>query len=65
LVSCPHLPEEGPIEADLAPTGSEAPEANENQDRDEAEGSLEESDSSMSPPLLSPKIEIWRKRGSV
>jgi hypothetical protein len=64
LVSRPHLPEEGPIEADPAPTGSEAPEADENQDRDEAKGSLEESDSTMSPSLLSPKIEIWRKRGS-
>jgi hypothetical protein len=64
LVSRPHLPKEGPIEVDPAPTGSEAPEADENQDRDEAKGSLEESDSTMLPPLLSPKIEIWRKIGS-
>jgi hypothetical protein len=64
LVSRPHLPEEGPIEADPIPAGPEAPEADGNQDRDEAEGSLEESDSTTSPPLLSPKIEIWRKRGS-
>jgi hypothetical protein len=50
LVSRPHLPKEGPIEADPAPTGSEAPEADENQDRDEAEGSMEESISTTSPP---------------
>jgi hypothetical protein len=50
LVSRPHLPEEGPLEADPAPASSEAPEADENQDGDEAEGSLEESDSTTSPP---------------
>jgi hypothetical protein len=50
LVSRPHLPKEGPIEADPVPAGSEAPEANENQDGDEAEGSLEESDSTTLPP---------------
>jgi hypothetical protein len=65
LVSRPHLPKEGPIEADPAPAGSEAPEADENQDRDEAEGSMEESISTTSPPLMSSKIEIWRKRGSM
>jgi hypothetical protein len=46
----PQLPEEGPIEADPAPVSSEAPEADENQDGDDAKGSLEESDSTMSPP---------------
>jgi hypothetical protein len=50
LVSRPHLPEEGPIDADPAPADSEAPEAGENEDGDEAEGSLEESDSTLSPP---------------
>jgi hypothetical protein len=50
LVSCPHLPEEGPIEDDNAHVSSEAPEADENQDGDEAEGSLEESNSTTSPP---------------
>jgi hypothetical protein len=49
---------------DPIPAGSEAPEADGNQDGDEAKGSLEESDTTTSPPLLSPKIEIWRKRGS-
>jgi hypothetical protein len=51
LASRPHLPEEGPINAKPAPVDSEAPEACENQDRDEAEGSLEGSDSALSPPL--------------
>jgi hypothetical protein len=50
LVSRPHLPEEGPIEAGPAPVSSEAPEADENQDGDEAKGSLEESGSTTSPP---------------
>jgi hypothetical protein len=50
LVSRPHLPEEGQIEADPAPASSEAPEAGENQDGDESEESLEESDSTTSPP---------------
>jgi hypothetical protein len=50
LVSRPHLPEEGPIEADPALVSSEAPEVGEHQDGDEAEGSLEESDSTTSPP---------------
>jgi hypothetical protein len=67
LVSRPHLPEEGPIDADPAPASSETPEAGKNQDRDEAEESLEESDSTTSPPpaaLPTPKIKVWRKRGS-
>jgi hypothetical protein len=46
----PLLPDEGPIKADPAPVSSEAPEADENQDEDEAEGSLEDSDSATSPP---------------
>jgi hypothetical protein len=50
LISRPHLPEEGPIEADPAPVSSEAPEAGENQDGDEAKGSLEESGSTTLPP---------------
>jgi hypothetical protein len=50
LVSRPHLPEEGPIEADPAPVSFEAPEAGEHQDGDEAKGSLEESGSTTSPP---------------
>jgi hypothetical protein len=50
LISRPHLPEEGPIQADLAPASSKAPEADEIQDGDDAKESREESDSTMSPP---------------
>jgi hypothetical protein len=50
LVSRPHLPEEGPIQADPSPASSEAPEADESQDGDDAEESQEESDSTTSPP---------------
>jgi hypothetical protein len=66
LVSRPHLPKEGPIEADPAPTGSKAPEADENQDGDEAERSLEESDSTMSPPpAVSKDKDLEKKRKRV
>jgi hypothetical protein len=50
LSSCPPLPEEGPIAAEVAPADSKAPEAFENQCKDGAEGSLEGSDSTQSPP---------------
>jgi hypothetical protein len=64
LVSRPHLPEEGPIEAD--PAGSEAPEANENQDGNEAEGSLEESKSTtLPPPAVSEDRDLEKKRKRV
>jgi hypothetical protein len=65
LVSHPHLPKAGPIEVDPAPVSSEAPEADENQDGDEAEGSLEESDSTTSPPPADSEdrgLEKKRKR---
>jgi hypothetical protein len=65
LVSRPHLPEEGPIKADPAPVSSEAREAGEHQDGDEAEGSLEESGSATSPPPAISKdrgLEKKRKR---
>jgi hypothetical protein len=66
LVSCPHLPEEGPIGADPVPAGSEAHEADENQDRDEAEGSLEESESTTSPPpAVSEDRDLEKKRKRV
>jgi hypothetical protein len=66
LVSHPHLPEEGPIEADPAPACSEAPEADENQDGDEAEGSLEERDSTTSPPpAVSKDRDLEKKRKRV
>jgi hypothetical protein len=51
LASRPPLPEEGPINAEVAPADSGAPEACENQDGDEAEGSLEGSDSTLLPSL--------------
>jgi hypothetical protein len=66
LVSCPHLPEEGPIEANPAPASSKAPKADENQDGDEAEGSLEESDSTTSPPpAISKDRDLEKKRKRV
>jgi hypothetical protein len=66
LVSRPHLIEERPIEADPAPASSEAPKANENQDGDEAKGSLEESDSTTSPPpAVSEDRDLEKKRKSV
>jgi hypothetical protein len=66
LVSRPHLPEEGPIKADPAPAGSEAPEADENQDEDEAEGSLEERDPTiLSPPAISIDRDLEKKRKRV
>jgi hypothetical protein len=66
LFSHPHLPEEGPIEVDPALASSEAPEADENQDRDEAKGSLEKSDSTMSPPpTVSEDRDLEKKRKHV
>jgi hypothetical protein len=62
LVSRPHLPEEGPIEADPTPAGSENPKADENQDGDKAEGSVEESDSTtLSPPAVSEDRDLEKK----
>jgi hypothetical protein len=65
LVSRPHLREEGTIEADPAPASSEAPEAGEHQGRYDAEGSLEETGSTTSPPPANSKergLEKKRKR---
>jgi hypothetical protein len=50
MASHPPLPEEGPINAEVAPADSEAPEAGANLDGDGPKGSLEESDSTLSPP---------------
>jgi hypothetical protein len=50
LVSRPHLPEEGPIDVDPVPANSKVPEAGDNQDEDRAEGYLEDSESTLSPP---------------
>jgi hypothetical protein len=62
LASHPSLPEEGPINAEPAPADSGAPEACENQDRDEAEGSLEGSDSTLSPPLAESEAQGAEKK---
>jgi hypothetical protein len=50
LASRPPLPEAGPLPADLASSVSEAPEAEKNQDRDDAEESEEDTSSTTSPP---------------
>jgi hypothetical protein len=50
LVSCPHLPEEGPIEA------------GKNQDGDEAKESLEERDSTTSPPSANSEDRVLEKK---
>jgi hypothetical protein len=65
LISRPHLPKEGPIQADLTPASSEAPEADESQDGDDAEESREESDLTTSPPPANSdngNLEKKRKR---
>jgi hypothetical protein len=62
LASRPHLPEEGPINAEVAPADSKAPEACENQDGDEAECSLEGSDSTLSPPLANSEAQCAEKK---
>jgi hypothetical protein len=66
LVSLPPLPEEGPLPADLASTVSKAPEAEENQDGDEAEESEADTSSTMSPPpALSEETGADKKRKHV
>jgi hypothetical protein len=62
LVSRPSLPEEGPLPADLASAISEAPEAEENQDRDDAEVSEDDTSSTTSPPpALSKDLVVDKK----
>jgi hypothetical protein len=66
LVSRPPLPEEGPLPADLASTVSEAPEAEENQDENDVEGSEEDTSSTTSPPpALSEDTCVDKKRKRV
>jgi hypothetical protein len=66
LVSRPPLPEEGPLPADLASAASETPEAEENQDKSDAEGSEEDTSLTMSPPpALSEDTCVDRKRKRV
>jgi hypothetical protein len=65
LVSRPPLPEEGSIQADPVSAASEAPEADEGQDGDDAKVSLEESSSTTSPPPTNseePSLDKKRKR---
>jgi hypothetical protein len=66
LVSHPPLPEAGPLLADLASSVSEGPEADENQDGDNAEESEEETSSSTSPsPVLAQDAGVDKKRKRV
>jgi hypothetical protein len=66
LVSCPPLPEEGPLPADLASAISEAPEAEENQDGDDVEISEDETSSTTSPPpTFSEDLIVDKKRKRV
>jgi hypothetical protein len=60
------LPEEGPIQADPVSATSEAPEAEERQNGDDAKDSLEETSSTMSaPPAHSEDPSLNRKRKRV
>jgi hypothetical protein len=66
LASRPPLPEEGPLSADLASSVSEAPEADENQDGDDAKESEEDTSSSTSrPPVLADDTGVDKKRKRV
>jgi hypothetical protein len=66
LVSHPPLPKEGPLPVDLASAVSKAPEAEENQDGDDAEVSEDETSSTMSPsPALSEDLVVDKKRKRV
>jgi hypothetical protein len=66
LVSRPPLLEEGPLSADLASVISEAPEAEEDQDGDDAEVSEDDASSTISPPpALSEDFFVDKKRKRV
>jgi hypothetical protein len=66
LVSRPPLPEEGPLPEDLGSAVSEAPEAEENQDGDDAEVSEDETSLTTSPPpALSEDLVVDKKRKCV
>jgi hypothetical protein len=63
IVSRPPLPEGGPIQDILVSAASKAPEAEGSQDGDDAEGSLEETSSTTSPPPVhSEDLGLNRKR---
>jgi hypothetical protein len=66
LVSHPPLPQGGPIQNVPVSAASEAPEAEDSQDEDEAEDSLERTSSTMSPPpALSEDLGLDKKRKRV
>jgi hypothetical protein len=66
LVSRPPLLEAGPLPADLASSVSEAPEAKENQDGDDAKESEEDTSSTTPPPPeLSEDTGVDKKRKRV
>jgi hypothetical protein len=66
LVSRPPLLEAGPLPADLASSVSEAPEAEENQDGNDAKESEEDTSSmTLPPPALSEDIGADKKRKRV
>jgi hypothetical protein len=66
LVLRPPLLEAGPLPADLDSSVSEAPKAEENQDRDDAEESEEDTSSTTSPPpALSEDTGVDKKRKRV
>jgi hypothetical protein len=66
IASRPPLPEGGPILAIPVSAASEAPEAEDSQDRDDAEGSLEDTSSTMlPPPVHSEDLDLDRKRKRV
>jgi hypothetical protein len=66
LVSHPPLPEGGPIQDVPIDAASEAPEAEDSQDEDEAKDSLERTSSTTSPlPALSEDLGIDKKRKRV
>jgi hypothetical protein len=66
LVSRSPLPEGGPIQNVPVSAASEAPKAEDNQDEDEAEDSLERTSSTTSPPpALSEDLGLYKKRKRV
>jgi hypothetical protein len=66
LVSCPPLPEGGPIQDVPIDAASEAPKAEDSLDEDEAEDSLERTSSMTSPlPALSKDLGLDKKRKCV
>jgi hypothetical protein len=66
IVSRPPLPEGGPIQDIPVSAASKAPEAEDSQDGDDAEGSLEETSSTtLPPPAHSEDLGLDKKRKRV